>query len=160
MALDIGGGSKTSQTQTQQQIGVQDGTAYGAASGKGSVGGGSTGNITGGLKVAGVFTQVNTMTDHGAIQYSHELSMAALQENQKLSTLAVGYANQNANQALQALQAIGTQAQVAAAGGSAAEVAGATTTTGGTVGQIADTKQILIFAGLATLAFLAYRYAR
>jgi hypothetical protein len=157
MAFNMGGGSKTSQTQHQLQVGVESGVGYGGASGKGAVGGGGVGNITGGLKAVGVFTQVNTMTDHDAVRSSFALGQDSLEAMQSLSTLAVGYANQNSNQALLALQSIGTQAQVAAAGGSPAEVAGATTTTAGTVGTIFDTKQLLIIAALALGGFILWR---
>jgi len=157
MAFNMGGGSKTSQTQHQLQVAASDGLAYGGASGKESVGGGGTGNITGGLKAVGVFTQVNTTTDHSAIASSMALGMASLQANQELSTLAVGYANQNSSQALQALQQIGTQAQVAAAGGSPAEVSGATTTTPETVGLF-DTKTIIAIAALIGGLLLVYKF--
>jgi len=157
MAFNMGGGSKTSQTQHQLQVGVESGVGYGGASGKGAIGGGSTGNITGGVKGVGVFTQVNTMTDHSAVASSLALGQDALKANQELSTLAVGYASQNASQALQALQQIGTQAQVAAAGGTAAEVAGATTTTPGTVG-VFDNKTLLAIAALIGGLFLVYKF--
>jgi hypothetical protein len=157
MAFNMGGGSKTSQTQHQLQVAASDGLAYGGASGKEAVGGGGTGNITGGLKAVGVFTQVNTVSDHAAVASSMALGMASLKANQELSTLAVGYANQNSSQALQALQQIGTQAQVAAAGGSASEVAGAMTTAPGTVGLF-DTKTIIAIAALIGGLLLVYKF--
>jgi len=157
MALDMGGGSETSQTQHQLQVGVSDGVGYGGASGKAAIGGGGMGNITGGLKAVGVFTQVNTMSDFGAVASGERISIAALQANQELSTLAIGYANQNAGQAMLALQDIGTKAQVSAAGGSPAEVAGSMTTTPGTVGLF-DTKTIIAIAALIGGLFLVYKF--
>jgi len=156
MAFNMGGGSKTSQTQHQLQVGVSGGVGYGGASGRGAIGGGGSGNITGGIKNVGVFNQ--TVSDHNAVNAGRDMGLASLKSMQELSTLAVGYANQNSNQAMQALQAIGTQAQVAAAGGNAAEVAGATTTTANTVGMSSQTKAALVVvAGLAVL-FAIYCY--
>src|SRR5690349_18219820 len=104
MAFNLGGGTKAKQTQNQLQVAAASGPAYGGAVGKGAVAAGSMGNVTGGIKT-GAGGSVNlSFVDPGAFHLAESAlnsnaitSMAALQANQELSTLAVGYANQNAN---------------------------------------------------------------
>jgi len=154
--FSIGGKNETKQSQYQLQVAAASGPAYGGTVGKQSVGGGGFGNVTGKVTL-GAGARYET-TDFGAVNSSFAFGLEALKANQDLSTLAVGYANQNANTALLALQESNTRAQVGAAGGSAAEVAGATSSTADTVGQVFDTTQALILIGALLVGWYLYKH--
>jgi hypothetical protein len=161
--------NKVQQSTEQYQVTSQYGAALGAVKGTGTIGASGAGNITGGIK-AGTGSSVSILSsDPQAIaavsDIAHAnmaLSLEAMKQNQDLSTLAVSYAGQNANTALQTLQQLQTQSQVAQAGGSASDIAGVTGAYTGTSATPASNtgKYLMIVGGIALGLFAVYYFTK
>lgn len=165
--------NSTSQSLENFQATTQYGNAIGATKGKGAVGAGSAGvtnsRITAGKGGKGgsggdVNLTVNNENFDSTfatrvLETTAAFANDVLERNQSFNTLAVGYAAQNATQALQALQALGGGQQVVAAGGTASDVIDsqvAQTPVGST--SFAISKPLVAVTVLITLAAIGYYY--
>lgn len=154
--------NKTSQTTVNQQATSQYGDVTGGTSdssiGSKGAGIGAKSKITsakgGSVGISIVNTTLDSDLAKAAIAGNTSLAIASLQSQQNLSTLAVGYANANATNALLTLQALGPGQQTVAAGGSPQDVIDANALT--TTAVQSNRKPLIIGAAIIAGAILIY----
>lgn len=147
-------------TQTGNVVGATSGSRLGGGSQFGVGAAGTSGNkIRGGGKNSQTTVNItNTSSDAAvvmaALDSNHSTTLAALEANQNLSNQSIGLANANAMEAFDVLRQLGTQAQVAGAGGSAGDILNAQgNSLTGTASTTVNNK--VIFGAIAAIVVVA-----